>query len=106
MLQHADVQGPIPGPQVQVVEATLFVSEAVDSVADRLALLDTTLQRLGVHAPKQHTWVLFEEPQRAARCRVRFVPCIVLNTGSRLVYLYGNPSALTASDLESALARH
>ena len=105
MLQHADDQGQNHGPQVQVVEATLFVSEAVDLAADRLLLLEATLKRLGVNAPKQHTWVLFEEPQRAARYRVRFVPCIVLNTGHRLVSLYGNPGALTASDLESALAR-
>ena len=105
MLPHADVQGPNQGPQVQVVEATLFVSEAADSAADRLALLDTTLKRLGVHAAQQHTWALFEEPQRAARYRVRFVPCIVLNTGHRLVSLCGNPGALTAADLESALAR-
>lgn len=90
---------------MQVVEAILFVSEAQDSAADRLALLDATLKRLGVKAPKQHTWALLEEPQRAARYRVRFVPCIVLNTGSRLVSLLGNPSALSAADLESALAR-
>jgi hypothetical protein len=105
MLQHADVHGPNPGPQVQMVEAILFVNEAMDSAADRLALLDSTLKRLGVNAVKQHTRVLFEEPHRAARCGVRFVPCIVLNTGSRLVSLYGNPSTLTGSDLESALAR-
>ena len=105
MLQLADVQGPNPGPQVQVVEAILFVNEATDSTADRLALLDSALKRLSVSAAKQHTRVLFDEPHRAARYGVRFVPCIVLNTGSRLVSLYGNPSTLTGADLESALAR-
>ncbi len=83
----------------------MLVSEAGQPEADRLELLDTTLKRLGVHAPKLQTVTLCDDPQRAARYRLRFAPCIVLDTGQRFVLLYGQPALLTASHLEAALAR-
>ena len=105
MSQHLDARISNPSPQVQVVEATLLVSDAVDPEADRLELLDTTLKRLGVQAPKLQTVTLCDEPQRAARYRLRFAPCIVLDTGKRFVLLYGQPTSLTVSHLEAALSR-
>lgn len=101
----SDVQNSNPAPQVQVLEATLLVSEAVDSEAKRLDLLDATLKRLGVQAPRLQTVALGDEPLRAARYRLRYAPCIVLDTGKRFVLLYGQPAALTPSHLEAALSR-
>ena len=64
MSQHLDARISNPSPQVQVVEATLLVSDAVDPEADRLELLDTTLKRLGVQAPKLQTVTLCDERAR------------------------------------------
>ncbi len=102
---HPDTPNPNPASLLKVVEATLLVSAAADAAADRLELLDATLQRLGVRTAKLRTVTLEEEPQRAAHYGLRFTPCIVLDTGHRFVLLYGPPASLTAADFEAALSR-
>jgi hypothetical protein len=92
-------------PQLCARRACLFVTTRERPAPALLELLAATLQRLQVQAEHQHLVTLADEPEQGRQHHVRIAPCLVLDTGARLIQLPGDPALLEASDLEHALTR-
>jgi hypothetical protein len=92
-------------PQLCAQRALLFVTTPEGAPQALLQLLAATLQRLQVQAEQQQLVMLAEEPEQGRQYQVRITPCLVLDTGARLIQLPGDPALLEAADLERALAR-
>jgi hypothetical protein len=94
-----------PLPLLSAQRALLFVT-TLDSPTPALQqLLATTLLRLQVQAEQQDVVRLAEDPEPGRQFRVRITPCLVLDTGGRIVQLPGEPALLEAAHLERALTR-
>ena len=89
-------------------EAVLFVTDRADDRADDRAvherMLDEALMRMAVTASRRRVVALADQPELGARWQVRVTPCLVLDIGSRQVYLPGDPARLDPARLEQALS--
>jgi hypothetical protein len=89
---------------LRVEQATLFVTELGGAASEMEILLSESLLRLQVLARDQRVVALMEQPLLGRQCRVRVTPCLVLNTGSRLVTIPGDLQQLNPARLEAALS--
>jgi hypothetical protein len=94
-----------PLPPLSVERAVLFVTKHESSHAALLQLMTTTLKRLHLQAGQQSVVSLADDPEQGRQHHVRITPCLVLDTGERLIQLPGEPAMLQAAHLERALTR-
>lgn len=92
-------------PALIVPEASLFVTEFLHPPGELELLLGQCLARLNVTARRQRVLALLEQPLLGRASQVRVTPCLVLDTGSRLVRVQGDLASMAVADLEAALAR-
>ena len=85
-------------------EAVLFVTDGADDRAVYERMLDEALMRMAVTAERRRVVAMADQPELGARWQVRVTPCLVLDTGSRQVYLTGDLARLDSSRLEQALS--
>ena len=90
-------------PMVPVQQAILFVAALDGPGDDLLRALADTLKRVAVQAVKLRVVALGEQPLLGREYRVRVVPCLVLDTGTRQVRLPGDPARLDSAQIEHAL---
>lgn len=90
-------------PALTVEQATLFMTDFSGSAVQWEALLAQSLARLHVHARHSRVVSLLEQPLLGRACHVRVTPCLVLDTGSRLIRIPDDPLKLNQAVLEAAL---
>lgn len=92
-------------PTLSVEQATLFVTDLDGRAAELERLLAESLLRLQVLARHQRVVSMMEQPLLGRQCHVRVTPCLVLDTGLRLVTIPGDLQQLNLARLETALSR-
>lgn len=95
---------PYAVPMVLVRQAILFVP-ALDTPGDALlSALEETLKRVAIHAERLRLVDLRNQPALGRKYRVRVVPCLVLDTGTRQVQLPGDLARLDSGRIEQSLS--
>jgi hypothetical protein len=92
-------------PMLSVQRAVLFVTTDAASSPALLQLLAATLLRLQVQAERQDVVRLADDPEAGRLHHVRITPCLVLDTGERLIQLPGEPAFLASTHLERAMTQ-
>ena len=90
-------------PLLTVKQATLFMTDVPGLPCRWDNELADTLARVRVQAGHKRVVSLLEQPLLGRTCRVRVTPCLVLDTGSRLIHIPGDPLLLSKAMLEAAL---
>ena len=101
---EANAEVVMASPVLRIEEATLFVTNLDRPAPEMESLVAATLLRLQVQARSHRIVSLMQQPLLGRQCRVRVTPCLVLNTGLRLVTIPGDVQQLNVERLERALS--